>query len=236
MQAAAIVGYKNSGKTSLMLRLTEHLSNKGLRVAAVKFTHHGLDRPGADTEQLSHLAHCVAGLGPEQTSLFWNKPFSLGDLLPLLDSDLLLIEGGRHLQTLPRIILAQDNGEVEALADGLAFGIWSETITNPGIPSFQDIPSLSEQIRNRAFMLPGLDCQACGYETCGQLARAILSGHADVQSCQAVSQELTISVNGEQLALNPFVRSIISGSILGMLCNLKGFAPGAIDIHLDRPV
>jgi molybdopterin-guanine dinucleotide biosynthesis protein B len=233
MKAASIVGYKNSGKTTLMLKLVEHLSDQGLRVAAAKYTHHELDRQGSDTELLSRRAHCVAGFGQAQTSVFWNKRTELTDLLPLLDSDILLIEGGRHLKTLPRIVLPRSPEEAEPLADGLALAVWSETSPLESAPACQDVANLADRIIQDGFLLPGLDCQACGYETCGQLASSIVADQARPESCQAVSQSFTITINGQEMAMNPFVRSIISGSILGMVSKLKGFSPGTLDIHMD---
>ena len=46
-----IVGWKNNGKTTLVVRLVTHLTAKGLRVSTVKHAHHSvdLDQPGKDT-------------------------------------------------------------------------------------------------------------------------------------------------------------------------------------------
>ena len=37
-----IVGWKNSGKTTLAVRLVEELTGRGLRIATVKHAHHAL--------------------------------------------------------------------------------------------------------------------------------------------------------------------------------------------------
>lgn len=233
MQAVALIGNKKSGKTTLMLDLIEQLKISGLRVAAAKFTQHSLDREGSDTERLARSAHCVVGLGKGQSSIVWNAASALADLLPLLDSDILVVEGGRQLHWLPRVILPRSPEEAETLAEGLALAVWSDSVILPGIPSFQDPSALAGHIQRRAFLLPGLDCQACGFESCGQLAERILAGEAKPGDCQAVNQELVITVNGQEIPLNPFVRSIIAGSITGMLSSLKGFSPGSIDIHME---
>lgn len=46
-----VVGWKNNGKTTLVVRLVEHLTRKGLRVSTVKHAHHSvdLDQPGKDS-------------------------------------------------------------------------------------------------------------------------------------------------------------------------------------------
>jgi molybdopterin-guanine dinucleotide biosynthesis adapter protein len=46
-----IVGWKNSGKTTLVSRLIAELTRRGMKVAAVKHAHHGfdVDQPGRDS-------------------------------------------------------------------------------------------------------------------------------------------------------------------------------------------
>lgn len=47
----AIVGYSNSGKTTLMEKLVAAFSSSGMRVATIKHSHHPveMDRPGKDS-------------------------------------------------------------------------------------------------------------------------------------------------------------------------------------------
>ncbi|MEZ5824514.1 MAG: molybdopterin-guanine dinucleotide biosynthesis protein B [Geminicoccaceae bacterium] len=51
MRVIGIVGWKNNGKTTLVVKLVEFLVSKGLRVSTVKHAHHTveLDSPGKDT-------------------------------------------------------------------------------------------------------------------------------------------------------------------------------------------
>ena len=51
MRVIGIVGWKNSGKTTLVERLIAELTSRGLRVSSVKHAHHRveLDRPGKDS-------------------------------------------------------------------------------------------------------------------------------------------------------------------------------------------
>jgi len=46
-----IVGYKNNGKTTLVVRLVRHFTERGLVVSTVKHAHHtvDLDQPGKDS-------------------------------------------------------------------------------------------------------------------------------------------------------------------------------------------
>ncbi|HET6389627.1 molybdopterin-guanine dinucleotide biosynthesis protein B [Hyphomicrobium sp.] len=46
-----VAGWSNSGKTTLIEKLTRHFAGQGLRVATIKHTHHkfDIDTPGSDT-------------------------------------------------------------------------------------------------------------------------------------------------------------------------------------------
>ena len=68
-----IVGRKNSGKTTLVCELVREFTDRGIRVATIKHTHHHheLDTPGKD----SHLhreagAAAVGILSPQMTAMF----------------------------------------------------------------------------------------------------------------------------------------------------------------------
>lgn len=101
MKIFGIVGWKNSGKTTLICRLVEHFNQQGLRVSTLKHTHHqlDLDRPGKD----SYL-HRASGaqetmlVSGRQWALFSGEArqqdMELQHLLPRFEAaDLLLIEG-----------------------------------------------------------------------------------------------------------------------------------------------
>lgn len=51
MKVYGVIGWKNSGKTSLMERLVTEISGRGFTVSTVKHVHHAvdLDQPGKDT-------------------------------------------------------------------------------------------------------------------------------------------------------------------------------------------
>ncbi len=64
ISTVAIVGHKNSGKTTLTERLIRHFSAQGLRVAAVKHTSDevGFDKPGRDSDRLAHAGAVAVGM------------------------------------------------------------------------------------------------------------------------------------------------------------------------------
>lgn len=101
MKVFGIVGWKNSGKTTLVAKLVTELKMRGYSVSTVKHAHHAfdLDQPGRDS-----FKHREAGA--QEVLISSNKrwalmheiegedEYSLGDLLTKMTPvDLVLIEG-----------------------------------------------------------------------------------------------------------------------------------------------
>jgi molybdopterin-guanine dinucleotide biosynthesis protein B len=233
MIAVSVTGYKKSGKTRTAVELCKSLKARGFKVAAAKFSGHGFDRSGSDTAQLLEACESVAGISDQETAVFWKGRRFLHDILPMLDSDVLVVEGGKSLQWLPRILVLKEASEAAGLDRGLALATFGE-IGAAGLPAVSDVDELADLVLERGFALPGLDCGECGREDCGGLAREIVSGAASMDDCRARASKVEITVGGARLAMNPFVEGLISGAIRGMLGGLKGYAPGRkIEIKID---
>lgn len=110
MKAIGVIGYSNSGKTTLIERLIPIFRARGLTVSAIKNAHHGfdMDRPGKDS-----FRYREAGAGQVliSTALRWalltetpSAPVSLDELLAqLAPCDLVIIEGFKSEGRVPRI-------------------------------------------------------------------------------------------------------------------------------------
>ncbi|MFC3085246.1 molybdopterin-guanine dinucleotide biosynthesis protein B [Tabrizicola soli] len=100
MRVYGVIGWKNSGKTSLMERLVSEITGRGFSVSTVKHVHHSvdLDQPGKDTfrhraagarevvlASADRFALMVEHRGPEP-----ELPAILARLAPV---DLVLVEG-----------------------------------------------------------------------------------------------------------------------------------------------
>lgn len=232
MRAVSVIGFKDSGKTGAAVALAAKLKELGHRVATVKFSGSGFDKADTDTDRLLAASHVTAGISDEQSAVFWPERKFLHDLLPLFDADILVVEGGKDLGWLPRILVLREPADAEPLDGGLALGTFGE-LGSEGLPGFADAGAAAEAVLSQGFALPGLDCGACGRVDCRGLALDIVAGKAEPEECIASNSDMTITVNGAQVALNPFVRDIIAGSLKGMLKSLKGYAPGRVEIVLD---
>lgn len=133
MRVIGVVGWKNNGKTTLVVRLIEHLTERGLRVSTVKHAHHSvdLDQPGKDTWR-----HRQAGAGEVilATGRRWilmhelreeSEPPLMALLAKLAPADLVIVEGFKGT-SLPKIevhrgergtdLIARDDRDVVAVA------------------------------------------------------------------------------------------------------------------------
>jgi molybdopterin-guanine dinucleotide biosynthesis protein B len=110
MKAFGIIGYSNTGKTTLIEKLIPIFRSRGLTVSAIKNAHHGfdMDRPGKDSYRYREAG---AGQVLISTGLRWalltetpSHAASLEDLMKLLaPCDLVIIEGFKSEGHIPRI-------------------------------------------------------------------------------------------------------------------------------------
>ncbi|MFO7818237.1 MAG: molybdopterin-guanine dinucleotide biosynthesis protein MobB [Desulfovibrionales bacterium] len=233
LKAISIIGYKNSGKTTLAASLARELKNRGQNCTAVKFSRHGFDKADTDTARLAAYAEPVIGISPEESAVYWQKDMRLADLSYLAKDNFLIVEGGKEQTTLPRIILAENENQALKLDNGLALAIWGHCSTK-NLKAIRDISRLADLVLEKSFLLPGLDCGTCNRQDCLHLAREIVAGKAAPAECAASHPVTNIEINGSQLNMNGFLNNMITNAILGMLSPLKGYAPGEINIKIKN--
>ena len=83
--------------------------------------------------------------------------------------------------------------------------------------------------------LPQLDCGDCGYDSCDQMAQAIMNGSATIAQCNTLSdQKVQLMVNGVSVKLSAFPAIYIYNTVLGMITALHGAtAPNKVTIELQ---
>lgn len=232
MKAVSIVGRKKSGKTTLGLALAKKLNEKGFKVGVLKHSHHGFDEAeGTDTEAYKAYAGSVAAYSPEQSFVSWSSQRYIQDLLPLLDADVLIMEGSSKVGWLPRFILAENKSHADDFMPELALEILPTFKRDEGLPE-NEIERLTKLVLEKGFILPGLNCGACGRAECKDFAADIIAGKASPAGCKTTKGEMSVTCNGSPLALNPFVSDILRSGITAMLGQLKGYTPGELQITI----
>ena len=161
MRVIGVVGWKNNGKTTLVVRLIEHLVARGYRVSTVKHAHHeaDLDRPGKDSWR-----HREAGAAEVMlaTARRWALVHELRDepeppldaiLARLSPADLVIVEGFKSFPH-PKVevhraergtpLIARDDPTVVAVAS-------DEPLADLAVPvlGLDDVPAIADLILRR---------------------------------------------------------------------------------------
>lgn len=152
-----IVGWKNSGKTTLTVRLVEEFTRRGLRVSTVKHAHHAFSIDDGSTDSARHRAAGageVAIVSPDRWAIIGElrgqpEP-NLGEVLTqLAPCDLVLVEGYKS-HALPKIearrSAALDQRSIAA-RDMMVLGVAADfPVENGHRPTFDldDVPAIAD--------------------------------------------------------------------------------------------
>ncbi|MBM7569120.1 molybdopterin-guanine dinucleotide biosynthesis protein B [Paenibacillus sacheonensis] len=113
-----VVGYKNSGKTTLIAKLIHHLKQADLVVGTVKHDAHDfdMDTPGTDTWKHQEAgADMTAISSAARSAIISNRPEPLSALLAYMQhADIVLVEGFKH-EPYPKIMLLRNEQDKELL-------------------------------------------------------------------------------------------------------------------------
>ena len=110
--AVAFTGPSNSGKTTLIIKISIELKKQGYQVAIVKHDPKDkaiFDQEGKDSYKFYQTGAHVAVISSKRTTIFNQQPSDIDDVIAKLgDFDFLLVEGLKTLP-LPRICIQRDN-------------------------------------------------------------------------------------------------------------------------------
>ncbi|OGF61584.1 MAG: hypothetical protein A2Y62_16930 [Candidatus Fischerbacteria bacterium RBG_13_37_8] len=227
MKAIQVIGYKNSGKSSLIIQLAKHLKKRGYAVCVLKHAHH-LTMPEKDEKILQEAERYL--ITSETGSILYISSFlQFLQATAFLNADFLIIEGYKEHNFIPRVVCWKNEEERKELATGMEIG-------NCGLGEWKNevrINELIEVIEKRAFLLPGIDCGKCDFGTCHEMAGQILAEKKRLEDCVALSEDTKVIINGNQVALSPFVAHIMKQTFGGFLKSLKGVVSGKAIIEID---
>ena len=243
-KAVSVVGYKDSGKTKVIEGLVAELSNRGYNVGTVKHAAENLllDTPGKDTWRHRHAgSKATAILHDEGAAFFIDKFLTINDAISKLGTlDFIVLEGFKSNNSTAKIIVPQNTKDIEELSDGLEVAViklHDKTVTNEFVPviPIERVCKLADLVEEKAFpILPELDCRACGFEDCKNMAKAILLGEADFKKCVGYGSSFNLKVNDKNIPLGSFVQSALTNVVLGFIKTLKGAEePSKVEIKFE---
>ncbi|RXJ98446.1 molybdopterin-guanine dinucleotide biosynthesis protein B [Arcobacter sp. CECT 8986] len=110
--AVAFSGPSNSGKTTLIVKVSNILQDRGYKVCIVKHDPKDkarFDTPGKDSDKFTQTGADVAVVSPNRTTLFKQDTSSIDEIIKMFDEfDYLLVEGLKTLP-LPRISIFRNS-------------------------------------------------------------------------------------------------------------------------------
>jgi len=234
VKVVGVIGYKKSGKTTLVIRLSQELSRMGYSVAILKHASEDIDFPSSDTSKFRAHAAFVSAISSKESEIILKGRKRIEDILTYFDCDIVLIEGFKKEKTFPKIVCIRDKGEENELFDGLQLftASFNEGISDFAIENDDHIKKMAALVSEKSFKLPNLNCGHCGYESCFDLAKEIVKGKKSIANCISLNPSISIKVDGTEFPLNPFMSNLYKNSFLAMLSSLKGFKKGRLEIEI----
>jgi len=214
MKIVSIVGKKNTGKTSLTVKVIEELTKRGYNVASIKHSHHSIEMDKENTDTWKHKqagANLVVGVG---STTFFNakKEHDLNRILFMLkhfdEYDFVIIEGYKKYNY-PKIITSPDVKDEYTIAE-----IDSFNIDENGVSQLADL------IEQRGHdIVDTLFANNCGFNNGETIAREIRKGNLSIDNMDDIKSYL--SIDGKVVGLNRFVSDFIKQSIVGVINTLN---------------
>ena len=218
MKIVSIVGKKNTGKTSLTVKVIEELTKRGYNVASIKHSHHSIEMDKENTDTWKHKqagANLVVGVG---STTFFNarQEMDLNRILFLMkhfdEYDFVIIEGYKHYNY-PKIITSPDVRDEYTIKEVDSF-----TIDDEGVSELADL--IEQRGHN---IVDTLFANNCGFNNGETIASEIRQGNLSVDDLDKTNSYL--SIDGKVVGLNRFVSDYLKQSVLGVIntLNLKDY-------------
>ena len=214
MKIVSIVGKKNTGKTSLTVKVISELTKRGYNVASIKHSHHSIEMDKENTDTWKHKqagANLVVGVG---STTFFNarKEHDLNRILYLLkhfdDFDFVIIEGYKSYNY-PKIITSPNVRDEYTIKEVDSF-----TIDEEGVSELADL------IEQRGHdIVDTLFANNCGFNDGEAIAAEIRNGNLKVDDIDKTHSYL--SIDGHVVGLNRFVSDYIKQNVIGVINTLN---------------
>jgi molybdopterin-guanine dinucleotide biosynthesis protein B len=196
MLIVSFVGDSGTGKTYIISKLTEKLSNRSYMVGCIKHCPHGfnLDHPGKDSYNFKEkgaygvVVHSPGNIGVIKTV---NEPVLLKDLIidNLIDSDFIFAEGFKESKGIKKIELLRKKVSEEAkVKDAIAIICDFNIKTEKKLLNSNNIEEIIKFL---------------------------------IDLKEKEENIISVRVNNENLPLNPFTKSMLKSAISGLIEPLK---------------
>jgi molybdopterin-guanine dinucleotide biosynthesis protein B len=213
MRIVTVFGTTKSGKTTTIEALIRELIRRGHTVGSVKdihFEQFAIDTPGTNTDRHRQAgANPVAAYGLRETDVLFARRLPLDELLSFYKQDYVILEGVRE-PGIPAILTVHSVDDIEAQDTPEVFAL--SGVGAAGIKAHKGRPAIDA--------------------TADAAALADLVEHEAFRCPQ--EKQATLTVNGREIAMVPFVQAILKNAVLGVAKELRGVEPGRIVVEINH--
>ncbi|MFI3176296.1 MAG: molybdopterin-guanine dinucleotide biosynthesis protein B [Eubacteriales bacterium] len=246
MKVFSVCGITGSGKTTTIERIITELRKRRYSVGSVKeihFEQFAIDTDGTNTHRHKMAgSQLVTAKGYYETDILFQKSLSIKEIMKFYDHDYLILEGSSDVNV-PKILTAHNTEEVNERMDHSVFlmsGILSNTLdTYLGIPcisAVEEVEAIVDIIEEKVCTIlpnvPSACCGECG-SSCEELLGSILRGEKRREDCGLDQQGISLTIDGQEIAMVPFVQKILENAVRGVVSELDGYREqGTIEIRM----
>lgn len=214
MQIISVVGNKNSGKTSLTVKIIKELKKRNYKVATIKHSHHQLDMDKPNTDTWKHKeagSEMIIGIG---ATSYFNvcKDLDLERLLFLIKVlnpvDFVVIEGFKKYPY-PKIATTPDVADKYTIEKVDALNITEKEIEN----LTDKIEIYAHDITDTLYM------NNCGYNDGLKISKSIINDEIKINELDKI--DVHLSIDNKVIGLNKFVNNYLRETVIGAIKSLN---------------
>ncbi len=235
---------KKSGKTLVGTKLTRSLKSRGIKVAVIKYIGENIVTFKDTDKYLSAGSDLVIALSQELIATYNNiHGKTLVEIVYSIPFEyrIILVEGFKKENIGDAIAVIKNIEEIPRLVR-LVPGLIAIASRNPvenkeykgiKIYGFNEIDKITYLVIQRAIehyhkLLPRREnCGKCGYINCKEFVKAYLFG--ENKSCPLMDRVI-LRINGKRVHLTEFVKTALTGILMGFIGSLKGTPSSPLQI------
>jgi molybdopterin-guanine dinucleotide biosynthesis protein B len=240
MKVFSVIGYTKSGKTTTIEKIIKELRQRNYSVGSVKNIHFEdfkIDTEGTNTDRHRKAgSQLVTARGLFETDILFQEKLDIYKIASFYNHDFLVIEGMRDINA-PKIVTADNTDDLDERIDKktiLISGKIADEIDEykgfKAISALKDIKGMVDYIIENTFeLLPDFKencCNACGHN-CSAMCEMIISGEKKRSDCIISDENISLSIDNNEIAMVPFVKNILKNAVIGVVSELKGYKKNA---------
>ncbi|MDO4545915.1 MAG: molybdopterin-guanine dinucleotide biosynthesis protein B [Bacillota bacterium] len=239
MKVIKVQGISKTGKTTTVEQIIRELRRRGHTVGSIKEIHFEdftIETEGSNTDRHKKAgASLVTAHGLTETDVMFDHSLEIDKVLDLYTQDYVVIEGKCDANC-PSIAtgrtkeeLAQQIGPLTIAVSGVISNELTEYRGLPVINALKDVEKLVSLIEEKTpDRMPNYYegcCTACGTD-CRGMTERIIKGTGDLSQCILKGENVQVFVDGEELPMVPFVKSMVKSVSTSVIKELDGYKEG----------